>query len=228
MKTSFEYLVIGAGPAGLQLGYFFEKNGRDYLILDKGGRPGTFFEAMPRHRQLISINKVYTGKENPETNLRWDWNSLLSDNGDMLFKNYSRDYFPNPDALCQYLVDYANFYDIKVKYDTEVVNVSKQNGQFVVTDAMGNTYTGRRLVVATGILSPTFPTFRGRNCVLPMSTIQLILKITRINGSWWLVKGIRLLKQLIILLKRLRLFTFAAPSRSNLPGKPILWVICGR
>jgi hypothetical protein len=53
-----DYLIIGAGPAGLQLGYFLERSGRDYLILEAGSHPGTFFRKYPRHRQLISINKT--------------------------------------------------------------------------------------------------------------------------------------------------------------------------
>ena len=48
-----DYLVIGAGPAGLQLGYFFEQAGRDYMILEAGLAPGTFFQtfsaASPPH-----------------------------------------------------------------------------------------------------------------------------------------------------------------------------------
>ena len=31
-----DYLVIGAGPAGLQLGYFLARAGRDYQILEAG------------------------------------------------------------------------------------------------------------------------------------------------------------------------------------------------
>ncbi len=76
MKKHAQYIIIGAGPAGLQLAYFLEKKGRDYLVLDRGKVPGNFFENNPRHRKLISINKVYTGKDNPDANLRWDWNSL--------------------------------------------------------------------------------------------------------------------------------------------------------
>ena len=30
--TDVETLILGAGPAGLQLGYFLERAGRDYLI----------------------------------------------------------------------------------------------------------------------------------------------------------------------------------------------------
>ena len=40
-NDNMEYLVIGAGPAGLQLGNFLERAGRDYLILEAGASPGT-------------------------------------------------------------------------------------------------------------------------------------------------------------------------------------------
>lgn len=56
-----DYLVIGGGPAGLQLAYFLEQAGRDYLLLEAGRTPGTFFRNFPRHRRLISINKPHTG-----------------------------------------------------------------------------------------------------------------------------------------------------------------------
>jgi len=35
-----DYIVVGAGPAGLQLGYFFERAGRDYVILERGSQAG--------------------------------------------------------------------------------------------------------------------------------------------------------------------------------------------
>ena len=35
-----DYIVVGAGPGGLQLGYFLERAGRDYVILERGARAG--------------------------------------------------------------------------------------------------------------------------------------------------------------------------------------------
>jgi NADPH-dependent 2,4-dienoyl-CoA reductase/sulfur reductase-like enzyme len=35
-----DYCVIGAGPAGLQLGYFMEKAGRDYIIYERNNVSG--------------------------------------------------------------------------------------------------------------------------------------------------------------------------------------------
>ncbi len=93
-------LVIGAGPAGLQLGSFLKRAGRDYLILEAGRAPGTFFGRFPRHRRLISINKPHTGWDDPELNLRMDWNSLLSDDPRLLFTRYTGRYLPDAGCRC--------------------------------------------------------------------------------------------------------------------------------
>ncbi|MCA9934348.1 MAG: NAD(P)-binding domain-containing protein [Anaerolineales bacterium] len=161
MNTNTDYLIIGAGPAGLQLAYFLKKNGRDYLVLDRANKAGSFFAKMPRHRMLISINKVHTGSHSQETNLRWDWNALLADDERFMFKHYSQKYFPHPDDLVRYLNDFANHYELNIKYSTKVGQVSKANEQFVVTDAQGNTYTAKRLIVATGVPKPYVPDIPG-------------------------------------------------------------------
>ena len=54
MATDTDYLIIGAGPAGLQLGHHLARAGRDYRLLEAVPTPGTFFRTFPRHRQLIT------------------------------------------------------------------------------------------------------------------------------------------------------------------------------
>ena len=65
-----DHLVIGAGPADLQFGYFLQHAGRDYVILEAGST-GTFFRIFPRHRSLISINKPHTGESTPNAICEW-------------------------------------------------------------------------------------------------------------------------------------------------------------
>ena len=72
-----DYCILGAGPGGLQVGHLMLKRGWDYITLERNARPGSFFESYPVHRQLISLNKRYTGRQSKEFNLRHDWNSLL-------------------------------------------------------------------------------------------------------------------------------------------------------
>jgi len=170
-QPQYDYLIIGAGPAGLQLAYCLEKAGRSYLVLEAGEGPGDFFKKYPRHRKLISINKVYTGSDDPEFNMRMDWNSLLSDSDRMLFKHYSKSYFPHADTIVRYLEDYATHFDLKVKCNVRVVNVSKAD-HFELTDDAGQTYTSRRLVVATGV-APYVPEIPGIELVEQYSDVSV-------------------------------------------------------
>jgi len=54
MQNQVDWLIIGAGPAGLQLGYFLEKNGIDYLILERSASAGSFFKTFPRHKLFFA------------------------------------------------------------------------------------------------------------------------------------------------------------------------------
>ncbi|GGL94780.1 pyridine nucleotide-disulfide oxidoreductase [Streptomyces fumigatiscleroticus] len=157
-----DYLIIGAGPAGLQLAAALERDGADYVVLERGGVPGAFFTRFPRHRRLISINKVHTGYEDPELRLRMDWNSLLSDDPELLFTRYSPRYFPPADDMVRYLADYAARTGVRVRYDTAVEKVSRDgDGGFTVTDHTGTQWRARRLVVATGVFLPNLPSIPG-------------------------------------------------------------------
>jgi len=155
-----EYLLIGAGPAGLQLAYFLEQAGRDYLILEAGSAPGTFFGTFPRHRELISSNKRYTGSDDPEFNLRMDWNSLLSHDPALRFTGYSQRYFPPADDLVRYLGDFAAAFRMRIQYGTRVTRITR-NGCFRATDERGSSYEAQRLIVATGVSSPYIPPIPG-------------------------------------------------------------------
>ncbi|HYU30547.1 MAG TPA: NAD(P)-binding domain-containing protein [Thermoanaerobaculia bacterium] len=159
-----EYLILGGGPAGLQLGHHFAVAGRSYLILEAGEGPGSFFRKYPRHRTLISSNKVYTGYDDPEINLRWDWNSLLADDGRLLFGDYTRKYFPPADKLVQYLTDYASCYSLNLRCKTRVIRVERlaeeAEGFRVCADGR-DSWTCRRLIVATGVTRPYVPAIPG-------------------------------------------------------------------
>ncbi|MEU4682885.1 NAD(P)-binding domain-containing protein [Streptomyces xinghaiensis] len=156
-----DFLIIGAGPAGLQLAALMERDGRDYVVLERGSGPGTFFTRYPRHRRLISVNKVHTGYSDPELKLRMDWNSLLSDDPELLFTRYSERYFPHADDMVRYLADFAERTGVRVEYGTEVVRVSRSEDGFTVLDGGGREWRARRLVVATGVSALNEPPIPG-------------------------------------------------------------------
>ncbi|XP_068434741.1 FAD-dependent oxidoreductase domain-containing protein 2 [Clinocottus analis] len=165
----YEYCVLGAGPSGLQMGYFLSKAKRDYVILERNSRPGSFFNKYPRHRKLISINKIYTGSQNREFNMRHDWNSLLSDRADLLFKQVSRDFFPHADTLPVYLSMFEKELGLKVRYGVDIGRIramlSPSGRSYVLTDQHESDYNCSVLLVATGLWDPQKVEFVGSEFV---------------------------------------------------------------
>lgn len=165
----FKYIIIGAGPAGVQLAYFLEKEKKDYLVIERKDAPGAFFKTYPVHRRLISINKVYTGYDDDEINMRWDWNSLLSEEG-FLFKEFSKEYFPPADVMVEYLNAFAKKFDLKIQCNTEITQIRKDQ-LFYLTDDKGEEYSCEVLLVATGMSKPYIP---------PIPGIEMVHKYTDI------------------------------------------------
>ena len=168
-----EYLVIGAGPAGLQLSYLLARSGRDFRIVEAGERPGSFFSAFPRHRRLISTNKRYTGSLDPEVNLRMDWNSLLSEDPNMRFPRYSEEYFPPADDMVRYLGDFAAAHRLPVRTRTRIVSITRPNGTFRALDEYGATYEAPRLVIASGVSEQYLPPIPGIETAESYGTVSV-------------------------------------------------------
>ena len=157
------FVIIGAGPAGLQLSYFLRQAGADYVTLEREAAPAHFFRRYPRHRRLISLNKVHTMSTDPEIRLRWDWNSLLTDSGaadEPRFPDYSDEYFPHADDLVRYLADFQQRHGLAVRYGAEVVRIERTDGGFLVhtSDAV---LRCQCVVVAIGWGKPYVPTIPG-------------------------------------------------------------------
>ncbi|XP_071797153.1 FAD-dependent oxidoreductase domain-containing protein 2-like [Asterias amurensis] len=174
-RRAWQYCIVGAGPAGLQMGFYLDRAERDYVILEKANISGVFFKEYPRHRKLISINKRHTGKTNKEFNLRHDWNSLISDDETLQMKYYSKEFFPPADTYVQYLNDYARKLKLNIRYDTNVQNISRPTDgeSFSFVDQHGYAYTCRILIMSTGYSLPHEPSFEGFEHTEGYQTISL-------------------------------------------------------
>jgi thioredoxin reductase len=158
----FDYVIVGAGPAGLQMGYHLGQAGRSYVILESGAHAGAFFDAFPRHRKLLSINKRFNYFTEPEFNLRHDWNSLLSNDSGPLFTAYSDKLFPDADELVRYLGDYAKTFALNIRYERRVRQIAPApEGGFRVTDDQEQEYRCKRVLLATGAQGPLMPDIAG-------------------------------------------------------------------
>jgi len=189
-------LIVGAGPAGLQLGHYLQESARRYLIVEAGDGAGAFFTRFPRHRTLISVNKVHTGWDDPELNLRMDWNSLLSDDPELLFTKYSERYFPAADDYVRYLRDFAERRGLAVRYGTRIRRISRPGGPgpgsgsgsgseneaaaaagprppFEVTADDGTVFRARTVVAATGLSQPYLPPIPGIETAEPYTEVSV-------------------------------------------------------
>jgi thioredoxin reductase len=149
---NYQTIIVGAGPAGLQLGYFLEKEGLNYIILEKAASAASFFQTYPHSGKLISINKPNTGRTDPEFNLRHDWNSLLED-GPIRFTEYTDEYYPDHKDLVEYMNEYATRNKLKIKYNTTVHSVKKG----YVLETSDGVYLCDKLIMATGLSEPIYP-----------------------------------------------------------------------
>lgn len=159
---AYRYLIIGAGPAGLQLSYFLQHAGADYLTLEREAVPATFFRKFPRHRRLISLNKVNTVSDDPEIRLRWDWNSLLNHEPQLMFPKYSGEYLPGADDLVRYLTDFQQMHGLQVQYNSPVDRIGRaEDGDgFVVRTPQGVIYASC-VIAAVGWGAPFIPAIKG-------------------------------------------------------------------
>ena len=155
-----ECCIIGSGPAGLQAGYLLKQKGIDFRILEKSGAVSDFFRNFPRHRTLISVNKPNTGHSNPETQLRYDWNSLINQEG-KVFGDISESYFPNADDYVGYLDDFAAQLSENIRLNCDVTRISKQGDIFNLDCADGSVLQAKRVIVATGFGKPWIPEVKG-------------------------------------------------------------------
>jgi thioredoxin reductase len=159
-----EYIILGAGPAGLQMGYFMEQAGHDYLMIEGNSCAASFFTQYPRHGTLISLNKCHNWFEEKEFNLRHDWNSLLTDDFSHMFPNYSQELYPKNSDLVRYANDFATKFALKIQYNTRISHIAREadeNKQFVLTDAQGTEYRCKKLLLATGPVKPIIPKVEG-------------------------------------------------------------------
>ncbi|EGJ31397.1 MULTISPECIES: NAD(P)-binding domain-containing protein [Moorena] len=174
MKNWYDYLIIGAGPAGLQMGYFLQQSKSQYIVLDKAESAASFFRVLPRRRELISFNKVHSIFDDPEILLRWDWNSLLTDDYSFPFRNFSKRLYPLADELVNYLESFAHTYNLNIRYNTNIREIRRDNDRFFeICDAQGTIYQCRVLIVATGFSKPYIPDIPGIELTENYETVSL-------------------------------------------------------
>lgn len=135
-------VVLGAGPAGLSVGYELSRRGIDFVILEKGDLPGESFSHYPRNIFFGPwLNNTLPGSKVP-----WSWKLRRS----------------TQPAYTWYLGEYARHYRLPIDYQQEVVRVLREGEGFRVETRQA-VYSCQLLVNATGYFStPNLPHYPGQ------------------------------------------------------------------
>ena len=152
MAISHDFVVVGAGPAGLQWALLMREAGiDDYVILEAEPRAAAFFDTYPRSRRLISANRAHAlpGRSD-EFRLRHDWHSLLGAPS-FAAHGFSSQWNPSASELTTYLRALAS--SLKIEYNTSVVRTEFDlaSGLHHVHTAGGAVWRGSHLIIATGM-----------------------------------------------------------------------------
>ena len=163
MKNTYhDFIIVGGGPAGIQAGILLKDKGLDYLVIERTDGVGAHWTNYPRHRDLISINKRFTGSKDVDFNLRHDWNSLLTTAPDQKqFTAYTDQLYPSADTLLTYLRDVVDSHDLDIRYDTEISYIRK-SGEVFCLESEHETFECKHLLLGMGG-KPWYPEIPGLN-----------------------------------------------------------------
>ncbi|HLD66549.1 MAG TPA: NAD(P)-binding domain-containing protein [Pseudomonas sp.] len=141
-STRHPILVIGAGQAGLAMGWHLQRQGLDFLILEAGERPGGNWRHYYDSLRLFSPAAYSALPGRP-------------------FPGPGRHY-PHRDEVVRYLEDYAAHFQLPIRYNTRIQRVSREGDGFRLYDEDGRIFECAALVVASGAFNqPHTPAIAG-------------------------------------------------------------------
>jgi putative flavoprotein involved in K+ transport len=124
-----DVIVVGGGQAGLAIGYFLARQGRDFTILEAAAEPAAAW------RERWDSLRLFTPA-------RYDALPGLAFPGDP-------DRYPGRDEVVEYLADYARHFDLPLQLDSPVRAIRRIGATFLV-ELDDRSYEADQVVVATG------------------------------------------------------------------------------
>lgn len=128
-------LVVGAGQAGLAMGYYLKKKTDSFILIDAHKRLGDSWRN--RYDSLV----LFTPRA---------YSSLPG-----LALPGEQDGYPTKDELADYLENYARHFDLPVALNTKAEKLEKTDRGFVVETNQGN-YLAQNVIIATGPFQKPF------------------------------------------------------------------------
>lgn len=148
-----DVIIIGAGQAGLSMGYFLKQEDVSFLLLDAEERIGDSWRK--RYDSLI----LFTPKS---------YSALPG----MIFEG-DQEAFPSKDEIADYLETYANHFSLPIQLRTYVQKVKQIDTGFEVVTNTGILYS-KQVVIASGAFQAPF---------LPPASKQYSKDVFQIHSS---------------------------------------------
>jgi putative flavoprotein involved in K+ transport len=137
-----DVVVVGAGQAGLAIGYFLARQGRRFVILERAGSIGAAW------RERWDSLTLFTPRR---------YNGLPG----MPFPG-DPDGYPSRDEVIAYLERYAETFELPIELNSPVRRLTGEDGKFLL-EIDGRTIEAEQVVVATGpFQTPYVPEGAGR------------------------------------------------------------------
>jgi len=135
----YNVIVIGAGQAGLSVGYFLKKNNIDFLILDANERVGDSW------RNRWDTLRLFTPAR---------FNGLAG----MPFPS-DPNYFPTKDEMGDYLEEYAQHFELPVRNNIKVDGLSREENKYCVTAGDQQFEADHVVIAMSNYQIPKIPAF---------------------------------------------------------------------
>ena len=137
--SHFDVVVVGAGQAGLAIGYFLSRQGRNFVILERE------HAVAPKWRDRWDSLTLFTSR-------RFDSLPGLPFPGDP-------EGYPTRQEVIAYLQAYAAEFELPIRLGTAAQRLTHEQGAFVVDFQSGH-LTADQVVIATGpFQTPRIPAF---------------------------------------------------------------------
>jgi thioredoxin reductase len=171
-RKHFQNIIIGGGPAGINMALEFNKRGIDYLLLEASDSPGGQWDRFPVCGQMISLNKSYVPGNSHTYRMRYDWHTLstissqdVAKDPKLRFTDWTGEHWPAARLYKDYLKYVAEHMGLMENIITNmrVRRISKEQGHFMVEVSEDKQYSADRIFCATGASTPVVPNIKGLN-----------------------------------------------------------------
>ncbi len=206
----YDVVIIGAGQAGLALGFYLKQANQSFLLIDKAKEIG---ESWKNRYDSLTLFTPRVYSELPDFKMKGP-----------------RQGYPTKDEVADYLAKYASYHSLPIQLNTIVTSVKEVGDGFKI-ETSKETIRAKNIVIATGpFQEPSIPSFAKNlsNQVFQIHSSQYKNPTQLKDGPVLVVGGANSGAQIGVELAKERTVYLSVSQKLNfipqdLGGKSIFW-----